>query len=51
MWEGIAGAIQEGVYNNLSMLYNDLSAQRSNKWQKQLMDIQFKNQKSLENIS
>lgn len=48
MWEGIAGAIQEGVYNNLSMLYNDLSAQRSNKWQKQLMDIQFRNQKSLD---
>ena len=48
MWEGIAGAIQEGVYNNLSMLYNDLSAQRSNRWQKQLMDIQFRNQKSLD---
>lgn len=48
MWEGIAGAIQDGVYNNLSMLYNDLSAQRSNRWQKELMDIQFKNQKQLD---
>ena len=48
MWESLAGTIQDGVYNNLSMLYNDLSAQRSNRWQKQLMDIQFRNQKSLD---
>lgn len=50
MWESIAGTIQDGVYNNIGMLYNDLSARRSQKWQKELMDIQFKNQQQLDTL-